>query len=133
MNVRRYDENRDEDAIMKIIEDEGEEWICYSSAESSPKYREALEKSITYVAYEGEDICGYSRSIDDNSFYIFVCDLLVSPDYRGRNIGRALMECIYDDYPDKTVYVMSDVDLYYEKLGYKREGSVFEVNKQELV
>jgi len=39
------------------------------------------------------------------------------------------MECIYKDHPDKIVYVMSDVDEYYEKQGYRKEGSVFEVLK----
>jgi hypothetical protein len=37
------------------------------------------------------------------------------------------MECIYQDYPNHTVYVMSDVDGYYQKQGYIREGSIFEV------
>ena len=39
------------------------------------------------------------------------------------------MECIYKNHPDKIVYVMSDVDKYYEKQEYRKEGSVFEVLK----
>jgi hypothetical protein len=39
------------------------------------------------------------------------------------------MQCIYKDYPDRIVYVMSDLDGYYEKQGFVREGSVFEVTK----
>lgn len=127
MDIRRYNKNLDEDKIMKIIEDEGDEWECYSGCNVSGKYREALSDSITYVAYEGEKLCGYSRSIDDCGFYIYVCDLLVSPTYRGRSIGRRLMECIYSDFPGHIVYVMSDVDEYYKKQGYKYEGSIFEV------
>jgi GNAT superfamily N-acetyltransferase len=53
--------------------------------------------------------------------------LLVRKSYRGRNIGKILMERVCRDFPGQTVYVMSDVDLYYEKLGYRREGSIFEV------
>jgi len=49
------------------------------------------------------------------------------PAYRGKEIGRKLMECIYKDYPNQVVYVMSDVDGYYEKVDYKRIGSIFEV------
>jgi GNAT superfamily N-acetyltransferase len=74
-----------------------------------------LKKSITYVAYEGHDLCGYSRSLDDCGFYIYVFDLLVKAEHRGKNIGPKLMECIYDDYADRTVYVMSDVDEYTQK------------------
>ena len=129
MYIRAYNKDEDEDKLMKMIEDEGKEWLCYSAADVSDKYRSALDNSITYVAYEGEILCGYSRSIDDCGFYMYVCDLLVMPHYRGRNIGRKLMECIYTDYPDHIVYVMSDVDEYYKKQGYRYEGSIFQVTR----
>ncbi|GAB6089394.1 GNAT family N-acetyltransferase [Spirochaeta dissipatitropha] len=130
MEIKRYNKNRDEDKLMRMIEDEGEDWSCYSAPENSPRYRAALENSITVVAYEGEELCGYSRSIDDCGFYIYVCDLLVMPKHRGKNIGSQLMECLYSDYPECIVYVMSDVDEYYRKQGYVREGSVFEVRRR---
>lgn len=78
----------------------------------------ALETSITYVAYQEDVLCGYSRSLNDFGEYIYVCDLLVMQAYRGKETGRKLMECIYRDYPDQVVYVMSDVDGYYEKVHY---------------
>jgi len=131
MEIRKYKKENDEEKLMKLIENEGEGWYCYSAENVSKKYRVALDYSITYVAYDGDILCGYSRSIDDCGFYVYVCDLLVMPEYRGRNIGRKLMECIYTDYPDRIVYVMSDVDEYYKKQGYRHEGSVYKVNKTE--
>jgi len=53
--------------------------------------------------------------------------------YRGKEIGKKLLECLQQDYPDQVVYVMSDVDGYYEKVGYKRIGSIFEVPCQKLI
>jgi hypothetical protein len=35
------------------------------------------------------------------------------------------MERVCRDFPNQPVYVMSDSDPYYEKLGYEREGSIF--------
>lgn len=97
----------------------------------------ALDKPTAgTVLLEGRDFSKIKESavaefrrdnLDDCGFYVYVCDLLVMPEQRGKDIGRKLMECIYDDYPDRIVYVMSDVDAYYEKQGYRREGSVFEV------
>ena len=129
MKIRTYIKDQDENKLMKMIEAEGKDWACYSGDSVSDKYRLALDKSNTYVAYDGEKLCGYSRSIDDCGFYMYVCDLLVMPLYRGREIGRKLMECIYIDYPNHIVYVMSDVDDYYKKQGYKREGSIYEVTR----
>jgi len=127
MRILRYSRERDEAKLMELIKNEGQDWSCYWAGEASEKYRAALQKSIVYVVYEGDVLCGYSRSIDDCGFYIYVCDLLVMPEHRGKSIGRRLMEYIYEDYPDRIVYVMSGVDGYYEKQGYMREGSIFQV------
>ena len=127
MNFRRYEPVQDEQKLMQLIHNEGEDWSCYWAEAFAGQYKKALSQSITFVAYEGDVLCGYSRSIDDCGFYIYICDLLVHPDYRGRNIGRRLMNCVTQHYPEQTVYVMSDVDDYYIKQGFHREGSVFEV------
>ena len=37
------------------------------------------------------------------------------------------MERVCPDFLDQPVYVMRDVDPYYEKLGYHKAGSIFEV------
>lgn len=125
MQIRKYNKLTDEIKLMQMIQEE-EGWD-YADEIMSEKYKKALESSITYVAYQEDVLCGYSRSLDDCGFYIYVCDLLVKPIFRGKEIGRKLMECLYQDYPDQTVYVMSDVDQYYEKVSYNRIGSIFEV------
>jgi GNAT superfamily N-acetyltransferase len=125
MHIRKYNKAKDENQLMKMIGDE-KGWD-YANDRMAEKYKLALEKSVTYVAYYDSKLCGFSRSIDDCGLYIYVCDLLVEPAFRGQNTGRKLMECISRDYPDQIVYVMSDVDRYYKKLGYERAGSVFTV------
>jgi ribosomal protein S18 acetylase RimI-like enzyme len=125
MLIRKYNKVTDESKLMKMIKEE-DGWD-YADESMAGKYIMALEASITYVAYMEDVLCGYSRSLNDCGFYIYVCDLLVKPNFRGRNIGSKLMECLYNDYPNQVVYVMSDVDGYYEKVNYKRIGSIYEV------
>jgi len=125
MFIRKYNKFLDEDRLMKMIGEE-DGWD-YADEALCGQYKRALEISITYVAYQDEVLCGYSRSIDDCGLYIYVCDLLVRPGFRGRETGKKLMECIHKDYPNQDVFVMSDVDGYYEKVEYKRIGSIFEV------
>jgi ribosomal protein S18 acetylase RimI-like enzyme len=125
MQIRKYNKITDEGKLMKMIEDE-EGWD-YANETLAEKYKVALETSITYVAFQEDVLCGYSRSLNDFDEYIYVCDLLVMPAYRGKEIGRKLLECIHQDYPNQDVYVMSDEDGYYEKVDYKRIGSIFEV------
>jgi len=125
IEIRRYDPLKDYDQVLAIIKSEGEEWKDYFV----PKYKVVLEQSIVYVAHIDKKLCGYSRSIDDFGLYIWVIDLLVDKKSRGNSIGRKLMECLLVDFPNQDVFVMSDVDEYYEKLGYKKEGTIFKVNK----
>lgn len=127
MEIRRYDPHRDEAALMALLRGEGEDWACYWAAPVAARYAEALARSTTAVAVEGERVCGYARALDDFGLYAYVCDLLVAPDRRGRGLGRRLLERLGEDLPGRTLYVMSDADGYYEHLGYRREGSVFQV------
>lgn len=121
--IRKYDPAVDYDPLLALIRSEGEEWKRYLDS----TYQRALEESITYVAYFDDELCGYSRSMRDGGLYIWVIDLLVHQKWRGHSIGKQLMECLLTDYPGQDVYVMSDIDVYYKKLGYQKEGSIFKV------
>lgn len=125
MLIRKYSRIEDEGKLMRMID--AEEGWDYANETLADNYKKALETSITYVAYQEDDLCGYSRSLNDFGEYIYVFDLLVKPSYRGMEIGRKLLECIYKDYPSQVVYVLSDEDGYYDKLNYKRVGSIFKV------
>ncbi len=124
--IRLY-EAKDESALFSLIEREGAEWEDYWKGENRAKYRRALASSITYLLFEGEALCGFARCRDDDGYGVYVYDLLVDKNYRGNEYGRALMESVYHDFPDAPVYVMSDVNQYYEKLGYEAEGTIFVV------
>ncbi len=127
MEIRRYNPVLDEASLFAMMRDEGEDWTSYSVTHRE-QYQTALTDSITYVGYEEDTICGYLRCRDDSGFGIYIYDLLVKTPFRGKGYGRLLMEQVYLDFPGNVVYVMSDVDCYYEKLGYSREGSIFIVN-----
>lgn len=111
-----------------MVRDEGGGWECLLDEKHIEKYRHALAKSLTYVAYDGDEMCGYVRCRDDDGLGVYVYDLLVKSTYRGHSIGKMLIGKVCADHPRETVYVMSDVDGYYEKLGYRKIGSIFEIH-----
>ncbi len=127
VKIREYDPITDDEKLMALIKSEGEEWQRYYNADNQDQYKTALKASITYVAYNDDELCGYARSINDFNFYTWVVDLLVYHKYRGNSIGKKLLEHIYSNFPEQEVFVMSDVDEYYQKLGYLRVGSIFTV------
>lgn len=126
--IKIYDPLCDYQKLLKVILSEGEEWNLYTHEPGKSRYQKALAASITYVAVIDGKICGYSRSIPDAGLYIWVVDLLVSREYRNRGLGRLLIECLRPIYPDEEIYIFSDADMYYQKLGYTREGSIYKVS-----
>lgn len=117
--------------IFKLMQDEGEEWSEYY--QDQEKYSKALTNSFVYGVFVKHRLCGYVRCKDDDGFGIYIYDLLVDAGFRGRDFGKLLMERVYLEKPNNPIYVMSDVDLYYQKLGYEKEGSIFIVStKKEL-
>ncbi len=126
MEIKRYSK-ADESLLFDLLVDEGDEWVEYHGKVGRDKYIKALESSVTYIACDKSIVCGYARCREDNGFGVYVYDLLVKKSYRGKQIGKSLMERVRQDFPDQIAYVMSDVDPYYEKLGYRRVGSIFEI------
>ncbi len=126
MEIRQYSK-ADETLLFDLLIDEGDDWIDYHGPVGRSKYKKALESSITYIACDENIVCGYARCREDNGFGVYIYDLLVRKTHRGKQIGKTLMERVFNDFPNQPIYVMSDVDPYYEKLGYRREGSIFEV------
>lgn len=125
--IRRY-EPADEAAFFAMLEAEGDDWREYFGPAGRASYARAMRTSVAYLLLVDGELCGYARCREDDGFGVYVYDLLVLRPHRGRHLGRALMERVCTDFPGQTVYVMSDVDLYYAKLGYRREGSIFVVS-----
>lgn len=126
IEVIKYSKNH-EILLFEMLLEEGEDWADYHSITGRDKYIKALESSITYIIFDNKIICGYVRCREDDGFGIYVYDLLVRKQFRGKQFGRILMERVKRDHPEQPVYVMSDVDLYYTKLGYNKVGSIFQV------
>ena len=123
IEIREYNPSHDYERLMEVIKSEGGEWEEYLAS----GYQECLRNSVTYVAWMNEILCGYVRSIQDSGMYIWVIDLLVDKRYRGNQIGRKLLERAASDTCALGAFVMSDVDEYYEKQGYRKEGSLYKI------
>jgi len=43
---------------------------------------------------DGDKLVGFGRLIGDGGLYIYIHDLMVSPDFQGRGIGRHIMKML---------------------------------------
>ncbi|MES9937475.1 MAG: GNAT family N-acetyltransferase [Sedimenticola sp.] len=127
MEIIRYKREHEASVLSAIKEDP--DWDIFTNDGAIDKYRISLRDSIAYVCFEGDAFSGYLRALMDDGFALYISELFVVPEMRNRKIGRSLISKVKSDYSDLTVYALSDEDAYYEKLGYKKVGSVFEIHE----
>lgn len=125
MKIVRYTPEYVEDILDAITKEP--DWEIFTSEAAIDRYRSRLNESVTYVCYDDKAFCGYVRAILDDGFAVYISELYVVPAWRNRGVGRSLMAQVKADHGRLLVYALSDEDAYYEKLGYRKAGSVFEV------
>jgi len=127
MDIFKYSHEHEDDVLSAISADP--DWDMFTNGDAADKYRKRLQDSITYVCYEGKAFSGYLRALLDDDFAIYISELFVVPEMRNRRIGRTLISRLKSDYWNLSVYALSDEDVYYEKLGYNKIGSVFQIHQ----
>ena len=125
MKISRYTHEHEDALISALGKDP--DWDMFTNEQSVTSYKKRLLESVTYVCLESGVLCGYVRALLDESFGVYISELFVVPGWRNRTIGRSLIKKVKMDFPHLTVYALSDEDAYYEKLGYRNVGSVFEI------
>lgn len=123
-NVFRYDKRHESELIVLLRTEP--DWDSFTSEGSIDEFKNALLISETYICKSNSEVCGYLRALVDG-FGIYVSELYIAPIHRNNGYGKELLSKIKQEHPDQDVYVFSDEDLYYEKLGCKRVGSVFQL------
>jgi ribosomal protein S18 acetylase RimI-like enzyme len=123
MQILKYKPEHEESLLSAIKQDA--DWEVFTNDAAIGKYKQRLRSDVTYVCCDGGTFCGYVRAILDDGFAVYISELYVVPRFRNRMIGRSLVARVKTDHGGLAVYALSDEDAYYEKLGYKRIGSVF--------
>lgn len=96
-----------------------EEWPIYDE----PLLRELISCSKWVGAFDGNKLMGIARYLTDGCLTIFLCEIITDPAYRRRGVGQALIDEIFKLYPRLRMDVVSDVDPFYENLGFRLLGN----------
>lgn len=117
-------------------------WDAYfkSHARAERDIREMIDRQQIYVASNRENDClGFMGVIHDGCFrkFSYLSLIAVRPEYRGRGIGRALIEKFEEmgfERADRVFLLVSDFNLraqkLYADLGYTRVGTIPDLFKK---
>ena len=81
-----------------------------------------VEHSLIFGVYDGEKQIGMARIVSDYTTFAWLCDVFIHEDYRGRGIGKWLMETILS-HPElqglrRFLLVTSDAHGLYAQYGF---------------
>jgi len=70
-------------------------------AKGRPRERteRALANSLVFGVYNGDKQIGIARIVSDYAVFAYLCDVFIHEDYRGRGLGKWLMETV-KSHPD---------------------------------
>ncbi len=82
----------------------------------------AINNSICFGVYHGEQLVGFARVVSDRATFAYVGDVFIIDEYRGRGLSKWLMEVIVA-YPElqglrRWVLATRDAHGLYEKTGF---------------
>jgi len=82
----------------------------------------AIENSICFGVYQGEEQVGFARVVTDKATFAYVGDVFVLKEFRGYGIGKMLMEAMLAD-PElqglrRWVLATKDAHGFYEQFGF---------------
>lgn len=105
-------------AIQRLSEAEG-----WPTPRARPEEsRAAWQRSWpALVATHGADVIGFVRALTDGDVTLFVPELLVVPAWRGRGIGRLLLDLCHALYPRTRIELLATASAapFYEALGFR--------------
>ena len=89
--------------------------------------RAAFARStLKAFAFEGPELVGFGRTIDDGQFYATVVDVVVSPTHQRKGIGRAIVEDLQarmEGFLVMTLTASPDVQPFYRRLGWRKQST----------
>lgn len=82
----------------------------------------ALKHSLVFGLYDGSRQIGLARVVSDYAVFAYLCDVFIHEDYRGRGLGKWLMETVMS-HPDlqglrRWTLATSDAHGLYRQFGF---------------
>jgi GNAT superfamily N-acetyltransferase len=95
----------------------------------------SIENSICYGVYEGDKLVGFGRVVTDHATVFWICDIIIDKDYRGKNLGKKIMEKIMATKEFEGllgILATKDAHGLYEQYGFVKEPVKFMMKKREI-
>ncbi len=88
--------------------------------------QKSIQHSLNFILLRGQVQIGYARVISDRATFGYLGDVFVLPEYRGRGLGKWLLECVlaHPELQGFRRWILATLDAHtlYAKFGFARLG-----------
>jgi GNAT superfamily N-acetyltransferase len=94
----------------------------------------SIENSVCYGIYHNDKQIGFARIVTDWATVYYLCDVFIDEDYRGKGLGKKLVELITAEY-EGIMGLLGTMDAHelYEQFGFNRNTERYMNRKPRLV
>jgi len=105
--------------VQRLYEKEG--WMTFIKR-SEDSLKAWKSSAISLVAVDGEGIVGLLRALTDGEITTYIAEIIIDMDYRGRGIGKALLDECHNLYPHTRLDLLSTegADEFYENNKFRK-------------
>ena len=93
----------------------------WANGRSLQTVKDTIARCLCFSLYDGAGQIGFARVMTDYATYAIILDVVITERYRGRGLGKWMMECI-TNHPDlaplKQALWTADADDLYRKCGF---------------
>lgn len=109
--------DRDVDAIHSLLRD-----TYWASGRTRAEFEESLKLSVAITAFDVHGkLVGFARAVTDKVTFSWICDVVVSPNHRGRGLARLIVNRLLE-HPDvvrtRKILVTKDAQALYRHFGF---------------
>ena len=80
----------DRDVVYRFLAEDA----YWSQGMPRDVFERAVDNSLSFVAYAGDEVAGYARVVTDKATFAWLCDVFVLPAHRGNGMSRLLMDAV---------------------------------------
>ena len=100
-----------------------EKWMSFTEEKVTSLFSTNLSHYV--VVEENQKILGFARYLTDEVMTTFLAEIIIDKSHRRKRLGQQLIEEIHKKYPLTRIELISEVDGFYQTVGFKPVGTGF--------
>jgi N-acetylglutamate synthase-like GNAT family acetyltransferase len=99
----------------------------WAKGRSREAVAQSVENSLCFSLLKNGEQIGFARVLTDKMAYAIVLDMIIREDYRGRGLGKWLMQCICEHpavAPLRQLLWTGDADDFYRQVGFEEMSAL---------